>query len=133
MCSAKPSHAQPCLWRSGNYCIRDIKLPKIQTFSTPLTCMSCYLVYSVQPSDHMLGKGAKLLALLYAMCFLYFVTFPCCGLGHIWCLIVSISDLCRLPYLSGLVCCHLDLDARKPVFGGLRTTQVEASLRIRAD
>ena len=28
---------------------------------------------------------------------------------------------------------YLDLDARKPVFGGLRTTQAQTSLRIRAD
>ena len=28
---------------------------------------------------------------------------------------------------------HMGLDARKPVFGGLRTTQAQTSLRIRAD
>ena len=28
---------------------------------------------------------------------------------------------------------HMGLDARKPVFGGLRTTKAQTSLRIRAD
>ena len=30
------------------------------------------------------------------------------------------------------VVAHMGLDARKPVFGGLRTTQAQTSLRIRA-
>ena len=30
---------------------------------------------------------------------LCFVTFPCGGLGQVWCLIVKIPDLCLLFYL----------------------------------
>ena len=46
-------------------------------------------------------KRADLLARLCVMflCFLYFVTFLCGVLGHVWCLIVSIPDLCLLSYV----------------------------------
>ena len=37
---------------------------------------------------------AGLLALLFAMFYCVFVTFPCGVLGQVWCLIVSIFDLC---------------------------------------
>ena len=29
-----------------------------------------------------------------------FVTFPCGILGHVWCLVVSIPDLCHLSYFN---------------------------------
>ena len=35
-------------------------------------------------------------------------------------------------FLIGIHAIHMGLDARKPVFGGLRTTQAQTSLRIRA-
>ena len=40
-----------------------------------------------------------LLARLYVKSSCVFVTFPCGVLGQVWCLIVSISDLCLLTYL----------------------------------
>ena len=45
------------------------------------------------------GKGLAFLAFLYLMfsCFCYF---PFGVLGQLWYLIVSISDLCSLPYLE---------------------------------
>ena len=44
-------------------------------------------------------KRAGLLVLLYDV-FLYFVTFPCDVLDQISYLIVSIPDLCLLPYFN---------------------------------
>ena len=43
------------------------------------------------------GKGltSKLLLVMFNC---VFVTFPCVILGQVWCLIVSIPDLCRLSY-----------------------------------
>ena len=41
---------------------------------------------------------AYLLALLYVMGFCVIVTFPFGVLGQVWCLIVSIPDLCLLTY-----------------------------------
>ena len=43
-------------------------------------------------------EKADLLALLSVMIYCDFVTFPCGVLGQVWCLIVSISDLCLLSY-----------------------------------
>ena len=43
-------------------------------------------------------ERADLLALLYVMFYCVFVTFPCGVLGQVWCLIVSIPDLCLLSY-----------------------------------
>ena len=44
-------------------------------------------------------KRADLLSLLYVMFSCVFVTFPYGVLDHVWNLIVSIPDLCLLPYL----------------------------------
>ena len=41
-----------------------------------------------------------LLALSYVMFYCVFVTFPCGVLGQVWCLIVSIPDLCLLSYFN---------------------------------
>ena len=41
---------------------------------------------------------SNLLTLLYVMFSCVFVTFPCGVLGQVWYLIVSIPDLCLLPY-----------------------------------
>ena len=44
------------------------------------------------------GKGLLTSWLLFVMFNCVFVTFPCGILGHVWYLIVSIPDLCRLSY-----------------------------------
>ena len=54
-------------------------------------------------------KRADLLALLCVMFLLLlfscvFVTFPCGVLGQVWCLIVSIPDLCLLTYFATPFC-----------------------------
>ena len=36
-----------------------------------------------------------------------FVTFLCGILGQVWCLIVSIPELCHLSYLELLIVCHM--------------------------
>ena len=41
-------------------------------------------------------ERANLLALLYVMFYCVVVTFPCCVLGQVWFLIVSIPDLCPI-------------------------------------
>ena len=38
------------------------------------------------------------MALLYVVFSCVFITYPCGILGQVWCLIVSIRDLCLLPY-----------------------------------
>ena len=45
------------------------------------------------------GKGLTFWLLL-VMFNCVFVTFPCGILGQVWCLIVSIPDLCRLSYFK---------------------------------
>ena len=54
-------------------------------------------------------ERADLLALLYVMFCCVFVTFPCGILGQLWCLIVSILDLCLLSYfeLNLIVSCNM--------------------------
>ena len=44
-------------------------------------------------------ERADLLALLYLMLSCVFVTFPYGALGQVWYLIVSIPDICLLPYV----------------------------------
>ena len=44
------------------------------------------------------SKMADLLALLYVIFSCVFVTFPYGVLGQVWYLIVSIPDICLLPY-----------------------------------
>ena len=43
-------------------------------------------------------EAADLLALLCVMFYSDYVSFPCGVLGQVWCLNVSISDLCLLSY-----------------------------------
>ena len=45
-------------------------------------------------------ERADLLALLCVMFYCVYVTFQCGVLGLMWCLIVSISDICLLSYFS---------------------------------
>ena len=48
--------------------------------------------------------GKKLTSrLLFVMFNCIFVTFPCDILGHVWYLIVSIPDLCRLFYFPTIL------------------------------
>ena len=56
-----------------------------------VSCLSmlCYLVCSVQPCVHLLGKGWPLGSLVCDV-FLWFVTFPYGVPGQVWYLIVSI-------------------------------------------
>ena len=51
----------------------------------------------MQPPGHLLGKGLPLDSLVFDA-FSFFVTFLCGVLGQVWYLIVSISNLCLLPY-----------------------------------
>ena len=46
-----------------------------------VSCLSCCLVFSLQPCGHLLGKVNRL-ALLYVMFSLVFVTFPYGVLGQ---------------------------------------------------
>ena len=64
-----------------------------------VSCLSCFLVCSLQPCGHLLGKGLPLVSLVCDV-FLCFDTFPCCVLGQVWYLIVSIPDLCPLTYFD---------------------------------
>ena len=45
-------------------------------------------------------ERADLLALMCVMFYCVFVSFSCCVLGQVWCLIGSIPDLCILSYFS---------------------------------
>ena len=54
-------------------------------------------------SGHLLGKDWPLGSLVCDV-FLYICHFPIDVLGQVWYLIVSIPDLCLLPYFSRLVC-----------------------------
>ena len=49
-------------------------------------------------------KGGGLLALLYIMFSSVFVAFSYGVLGRVWCLIVSIPDICHLPCFSCVRC-----------------------------
>ena len=59
--------------------------------------LSYYLVFSLQPCDHLL-EMADLLALLCVMFPCVFITFPYGVLGQVRILIVLIPDICILPY-----------------------------------
>ena len=61
----------------------------------------CHAVLSVHCSLVInCWERTNLLALLYVIFSCVFVTFPCGVLGQVWCLIVSIHDICLLPYLD---------------------------------
>ena len=60
-------------------------------------CLSCFHVCSLWPCGHLLGKDWPLDSLVCDV-LLCFVTIPYCILGKVWCLIVSIPDLCILSY-----------------------------------
>ena len=68
-------------------------------FVVLVSCLSCFLVCSLQPCSHLLGKGGHLGSLVCDI-LLCISTFPCGVLGQVWCLIVSIPDLCIVTLVS---------------------------------
>ena len=64
-------------------------------------CLSCCLVFSLQPCGHLLVKGWLLGSLVMFSCII--VTFPNGVFGQVWYLIVSIPDLYFLPTLLILI------------------------------
>ena len=64
-----------------------------------VTCLACCFVCSLQYCGHLLEKGWPLGSLVCDV-LLYFVTFPCDVLDQMSYLIVSIPDLCLLPYFN---------------------------------
>ena len=64
----------------------------------------CLFVLSVHCSLVVIyWEMTNLLALLYVMFHCLFVTFPCGVPGQVWYLIVSVPDLCFLPYFVNAV------------------------------
>ena len=59
-------------------------------------------------------ERADLLALLYVMFYCVIITFPCGVLGQVWCLIVSIPDLCLLSYSIFMCVCFFLLNSLPP-------------------
>ena len=59
--------------------------------------LTCFLVCSLQPCGHLLGKGLHPGSLVCEV-FLCFVTFPCGVLRQVWYLIVSIPEVSLLTY-----------------------------------
>ena len=59
-------------------------------------CLSYCLVCSVKPCCHLLGKGCPFGSLACNV----FVIVPSGVMGQVWYLIVSIPDLCILPYFQ---------------------------------
>ena len=70
-------------------------------FDIYVSSLPCFLVLSLQPCGHRLGKG-WLLGSLVCDVPSVFVTFPCVVLGQVWYLFVSIPDLCILIFLHKL-------------------------------
>ena len=63
-----------------------------------LTFSFLYYADLAVPCSLVIRERADLLALLYVMFSCNFVTFPYGHSGQVWYLIVSIPDLCLLPY-----------------------------------
>ena len=55
--------------------------------------LSCLFIEALRSPA---GKGLA----SWLSCVRCFVTFPCVDLGHVWYLIVSIPDICLLPYFN---------------------------------
>ena len=64
-----------------------------------LSCLSCCIVYSLQPCGHLLEKGWSHGSLICDI-FLCVCHVPYGVLGQVWYLIVSIPDLCLLSYFQ---------------------------------
>ena len=67
-----------------------------------VSCLSWCHVCLLKPCGHLLGKGSSLGRLVCDV-FLCFVIFPCGVLGQVWYMIVSIHDLCLLPYFKRIL------------------------------
>ena len=65
----------------------------------------------LMPCSHLLGKSWPLGSRLW--CFCDVVTFPIGILGQVWCLIVSVPDLCYLSYLHLSWICSMLSKSRK--------------------
>ena len=63
-------------------------------------CLSCFLVCSLQPCGHLLGKDWPLGSVVPGVFLCVFFTFLCGVLGQVWYFIVSIPDLCLLSYFG---------------------------------
>ena len=64
-------------------------------------CYAFVRVCLLMPCGHLLGKGWPLGSRLWWLSFCEAVTFPLVSyLGRVWCLIVSIPDLCPLSFLA---------------------------------
>ena len=63
-----------------------------------LVCFVCLSVHSSLVVTY--WEMADFLALLYVKFYCVCVTFPCGVLGQVWCLILSISDICVLSYFA---------------------------------
>ena len=87
----KPSSINICTDRSKAVLLLLI------IFVIYVSCLSCFLVCSLQPCGHLLGK-ADLLARLHVNISCVFATFSCGVLCQVWYGIVSIPDLCLLIY-----------------------------------
>ena len=74
----------------------------LSCFIIYVSCLSCFLVCSLQPCGHQLEKGWPLGSLVYVMFYCVFVIFPCSVLGQTWYLIVSLPDLCLLTYFVSI-------------------------------
>ena len=61
-------------------------------------------------------ERVDLLALLYVMFYCVFVIFPCGVLGQVWCLILSIPDLCLLSYFGSILYDFFNAGFMAPVY-----------------
>ena len=82
----------------------------------------CYAILSVHCGLERLLEWAGLLGLLCVVFSCVFAAFPCVVLCRVWCLVVSIPDLCLLLYLN----------IKLVKFCGQVKTLINVSLQIRA-
>ena len=78
------------------------------SFALFISCvLSRFHACSLLPCGPLLGKGWPFGSCLW--CFIsVFATFPCCILGQVWYLIVTIPDFCHLPYSTIMTWIHLE-------------------------
>ena len=85
------------MFMPSSYLLTDRSKAVLLLWIIFVICGSClslryYLVCSLQPCGHLLGKDWPLGSLVC------FVTFPYGVLGQVWYLIASSPDLCLLPF-----------------------------------
>ena len=76
-------------------------------------CLSSFWLCSLLACGHLLRKGLTSW-LLFVISNCVFVTFLCCILGKVWCLIVFIPDLCPFYYFTSFQMNKLRLDVTFP-------------------